>query len=70
MLEENNPRDFMDVFLQQMEAEYADENSTFTGSCIIPNTGVHTLWHNCFTPWKLEATHLDKKFLVFMELTS
>lgn len=30
MLEENNPRDFMDVFLQQMEAEYADENSIFT----------------------------------------
>jgi hypothetical protein len=31
MLEENNPRDFMDVFLRQMEAENAGENSTFTG---------------------------------------
>lgn len=35
MLEENNPRDFMDVFLQQMEAEYADENSTFTEEGLI-----------------------------------
>jgi hypothetical protein len=33
MLEENNPRDFMDVFLCQMEAENADENPTFTGTC-------------------------------------
>jgi hypothetical protein len=31
MLEENNPRDFMDVFLRQMEAENAGDNSTFTG---------------------------------------
>jgi hypothetical protein len=31
MLEENNPRDFMDVFLLQMEAENSVENSTFTG---------------------------------------
>jgi len=46
MLEENNPRDFMDVYLQQMEAEYADENSIFTGSYIISITWVRTLWHN------------------------
>jgi hypothetical protein len=45
MLEENNPRDFMDVYLQQMEAEKADDNSTFTGSCIIPSTWVHMLWY-------------------------
>jgi hypothetical protein len=32
MLEENNPRDFMDVFLLQMEAKNVDENSIFTGS--------------------------------------
>jgi hypothetical protein len=31
MLEENNPRDFMDVFLLQMEAEKSGNNSTFTG---------------------------------------
>ena len=49
MLEANNPRDFMDVFLQQMEAEYADENSIFTGSYIISITWVCTLWHNCST---------------------
>jgi hypothetical protein len=49
MLEENNPRDFMDVFLQQMEAEYADENSIFTGSYIISITLVCTQWHKCFT---------------------
>jgi hypothetical protein len=49
MLEENNPRDFMDVFLQQMEAEYADENSIFTGSYIISITWAHTLWNNCST---------------------
>jgi len=35
MLEKNNPRDFLDVFLQQMEAEYADENSIFTGSYML-----------------------------------
>jgi len=49
MLEENNPRDFMDVFLQQMEAENADENSIFTGSYIISITWARTLWHNCST---------------------
>jgi hypothetical protein len=45
MLEENNPRDFMDVFLQQMVAENADENSIFTGSCIISITWARALWH-------------------------
>ncbi|GFG40194.1 hypothetical protein Cfor_09782 [Coptotermes formosanus] len=35
MLEENNPRDFMDVYLQQMEAEKADDNSTFTEEGLI-----------------------------------
>lgn len=35
MLEENNPRDFMDVFLRQMEAENAGENSTFTEEGLI-----------------------------------
>jgi hypothetical protein len=49
VLEENNPRDLMDVFLQQMEAENADENSIFTGSYIIFITWAHTLWHNCST---------------------
>jgi len=49
MLEENNPRDFMDVFLQQMEVENADENSIFTGSYIISITWAYTLWHNCST---------------------
>jgi hypothetical protein len=49
MLEENNPRDFMDVFLQQMEVENADENSIFTGSYIISITWAHTLWYNFST---------------------
>jgi hypothetical protein len=49
MLEENNPRDFMDVFLQQMEVENADENSIFTGSYIISIALACTLWHNCST---------------------
>jgi hypothetical protein len=39
MLEENNPTDFIDVFLRQMEDENSDENSDenciFTGIYII-----------------------------------
>jgi hypothetical protein len=50
MLEENNPRDFMDVFLQKMETENEDENSIFTGSYMNSVTWVCTLWHNCSTP--------------------
>jgi hypothetical protein len=32
MLQENDPRDFIDIFLLEIEAKNADENCTFTGT--------------------------------------
>jgi hypothetical protein len=49
MLEENNPKDFMDVFLQQMEAESTVDNSAFTGNFIISTIWVHEVWLKYFT---------------------
>jgi hypothetical protein len=32
MLQENDPKDFIDIYLLQIEAKNADENFTFTGT--------------------------------------